>query len=160
VTLWEEVDERVLRWVFALPPTWGREKLLDLPIKHPQPVDGLDGIDSRTLAESLRRLHGFGLVDGMNDEYHDGEGYGDGWDSLRVTALGLIYLGEWPDLDLVATASAIRHVLRAAAEQAPNDEDRNALVRAAGMVGRTADGVVRDTLAEVAHASGGEIADE
>ena len=76
VTLWEEVDERVLRWVFALPPMWGREKLLDLPIKHPQPVDGLDGIDSRTLAESLRRLHGFGLVDGTNDEYDDGEGYG------------------------------------------------------------------------------------
>jgi hypothetical protein len=151
MTKWDEGDEPVLRWVFSLPPTFDTHEILEFPTSEPEPFGPVEGLDTRTATESLRRLHGYGLIDGRNSGWFGGEG----WTELRVTALGLIYLGEWPDLDLVATASMIHHLLRAAANEAP-EEERAALVRAAGIVGRTVNGVVRDTLTGVAGSAGKE----
>jgi hypothetical protein len=78
------------------------------------------------------------------------------WSRLRVTAAGLIVLGEWPDLDRVATASSLHELLRALSEDAP--EERSALRRTAGSVARTADEVLRGTAADIAGAAGEEAA--
>ena len=51
----------------------------------------------------------------------------------------------------------LHRLLNAAAEEAPAEE-RHALRRAAGVVSRTVGDVLRDTLGEVAHCGGEEIA--
>ncbi len=156
MTLWDDVDERVLRWVFSRPPSFDNMEVLDFPTRDPVAFEPLEGLDTRTLTESLLRLHGHGLIDGESGGTLGGIEH---WHSLRVTALGLVYLGEWPDLDLVARASTIHHVLRVAAEGAP-EQEQSALKRAAGVLGRTADAVVRDTITNVAGSAGAEAVDD
>jgi hypothetical protein len=65
--------------------------------------------------------------------------------------------GEWPDLDRVATAAGMHRLLRALAEDAP-EEEASALRRAAGALSRTANDVIPSTAAELAHDAGREAA--
>ncbi len=152
MTLWEDVDVRVLRWVFSLPPSFENQEVYDFPTRHPEPFDFIDGLDTLAVTKSLRRLRGHGLIEGRTGGWLEGEQ----WNTLRVTSRGLVCLGEWPDLELVATGSAIHHLLNAAAGDASEEGQQRALRRAAGVLGRTADAVVRDTLSEVAHSARGE----
>lgn len=148
-TMWQRVDERVLRWVAALPPAFSNQEIYDFPAHPPVPFAALPGLDTAEVGASLRRLADAGFIAGHAD-------YESWWD-LRFAPRGLVYLGEWPDLELVASAATLHRVLRAVAAEAPAQE-RDALVRSAGVVGRTVDAVVRDTLGEVAHAGGAETA--
>jgi hypothetical protein len=70
------------------------------------------------------------------------------WWRLRVTGLGLQVLGEWPDLDRIASAVSIRNVLVELSNDALPEEQK-ALKRAAGLLGRTSAEAVRDALAEL-----------
>lgn len=78
------------------------------------------------------------------------------WWRLRVTAVGLQVLGEWPDLDRVASAVSLRNVLLQLAGEAPQDEQKS-LKRAAGLLGRTSAAVVRDALAELSSDAAREV---
>jgi hypothetical protein len=152
VTLWDRVDELVLRWVASLPPSlafemWGLEE------RDPEPFEPIEGLRSDEVHQALERLASYGLIDGrasrsMRDTT---------WSQLRVTAPGWMVLGEWPDLDRVATAAGLHRLLTALADEAP-EEDRTAVRRAAGVIGRTADEVVRGTAADLAKALGKEAA--
>jgi hypothetical protein len=153
-TLWEHVDEPVLRWVASLPPSLEME-LHEFQLREPQPFAPIDGLDTRNVRESLHRLRSHGLIAGDESlTTHD-----ESWHKLRVTAFGWVVLGEWPDLDRVATAASIHRLLRALADEAP-EQERNPLVRAAGVVSRTADEVVRGTAADIARTIGREAAGE
>lgn len=81
------------------------------------------------------------------------------WHSLRVTAAGLIVLGEWPDLDRVTSAAGIHGLLNALADGAP-EEARSALRRTAGTVSRTAVDVITRTVTALARDVGRGAADE
>jgi hypothetical protein len=146
---WDRVDDRVLRWVATLPPAFTNQEIVELSVRPPRPFDPIPGLDTQEVGESLRRLGDAGLVSGKTE-------YGDWWE-LRLAPRGLIYLGEWPDVDLVASTVALHRLLNAAAEDAL-PEERDALRRAAGVVSRTMGDVLRDTLGEVAHRGGEEIA--
>jgi hypothetical protein len=148
-TLWERVDEPVLRWVATLPPVM-EFALVQLEIR--EPVEEIDGLDSRTVNESLRRLQSHHLIDG---EEHQTTHHST-WSKLRLTALGLIVLGEWPDLDRVASAVALRRLLLGAAEEAP-DSEKAGLRRAAGAIARVSDDVLRDVITEVAGSAGEDL---
>jgi hypothetical protein len=150
-TIWERVDEPVLRWVASLPGLTG--EMYDLEVGEAQPFEHVPGLDSAEVDASLRRLLSHGLVDGRVAAATQTSL----WSSLRVTAHGLIYLGEWPDLDRVASALSLHGLLRALAEQAGEDASP-ALRRAAGVVSRTSDDVLRGTASELAHDLGKEIA--
>lgn len=126
-TLWERVDEPVLRWAASLPPSLEME-LHTLELREPQQFAPIPGLDSRDVHESLGRLVSHRLVDGFDSPTMQSTS----WSKLRVTAFGWIVLGEWPDLDLVATAASLHRLLRALAEQAPEGE-RGPLLRAAGV---------------------------
>jgi hypothetical protein len=144
------VDQPVLRWVFGLPSTL-EHILYTLHEREPVPDDEIPGLDSREINESLHRLASHGLIDGRSAQTsHD-----TSWSQLRITAQGLRLLGEWPDLDLVASAATFHHVLRRLAEDAP-DEEKSALVRAAGSISRTADAVVQGTVNSIAGSLGKE----
>lgn len=147
-TTWQRVDEPVLRWVASLPPSLTTGEILDLSHRaETSPVEGLEPLE---VDRSLRRLLDGGFISGNGDAMNL-------WWRLRLAPRGLVYLGEWPDIELVASAATLHRVLRTLAEDAPEDE-RDAVNRAAGVVARTVDGVLRDTLAEVAHGAGEELA--
>jgi hypothetical protein len=148
LSVWDRVDERVLLWVASLPPSFTSDEILDFPSHSPPQFEPIEGLDTREVGEALRRLYDAGFIRGKNDY--------ESWFELRLGPNGLIYLGEWPDIELAASALTLHNLLRAVAEQAPVD-DRDAITRAAGVVGRTVDGVIRDTLAEVAHAAGEDL---
>jgi hypothetical protein len=150
-TIWERHDEPVLRWVASLPGL--TVEIYDLEVRDPEPFEHVPGLDSAEVDASLRRLLSYGLVDGRVAEATQTSL----WSSLRVTAQGLIILGEWPDLDRVATAASLHTILRALATDA-GDGESAALIRAAGVVSRTSDDVLRGTASELAHDLGKEIA--
>jgi hypothetical protein len=152
-TLWERVDEPVLRWVATLPSSLEME-IHELKLADPPPFEAVEGVTSRDVHESLQRLASHGLISGSESPAMQSTD----WSKLRVTAHGWIVLGEWPDLDRVASAASVHTLLRALAEEAP-EEKRQALVRAAGTVSRTTDEVVRGTLTDVARTIGREAAD-
>lgn len=151
-TLWNRVDEPVLRWVASLPSSLTVEPYR-LEVRDPEPFEPIAGLDGREVDESLRRLRSHRLVDGQS-----ADAIGNStWSSLRVTAAGLVVLGEWPDLDRVASAASLNRILRSLAESAPKAE-RSALLRAAGGVARTGDEVLRSTVSELAHDAGKDLA--
>ena len=138
-TLWERVDEPVLRWVASLPPSRTQDPFT-FPTSEPVPFQPIDGLDTREVTESLHRLWAHGLIDG-----DEGPPVGEvDWSELRLTATGLVVLGEWPDIDRSATAASVHAILARLAEAADDPEVRGFLLRAAGYAGGLADGVVQD----------------
>jgi hypothetical protein len=154
--LWTRVDEPMLRWVASLPSTLAGHSVryAVTAAEFDEAVPGITGVEAEA---SFTRLLGAGLITASDRGGTMGPQRRDILSNVRVTATGLVLLGEWPDTDRIATAAGIHHLLRAAAEQAPQGE-RSALRRAAGLVGRTADGVVRDTLMQTAGAAGEDLA--
>jgi hypothetical protein len=152
-TLWDRVDEPILAWVASLGSAMDVGTQLNLELREPEPSEDVPRLTSRDVQESLLRLRSHGLIDGR-----EAAAFGNStWTSLRVTAAGLIVMGQWPDLDRVATAASLHRLLRALSDAAPT-EDQTALRRAAGVVGRTADDVLRSTAADVAGSLGEEAA--
>lgn len=152
MTLWDRVDEPVLRWVASLAPTLAFESW-EIKERDSEPFRPIKGLRSDEVQQALERLVSHGLIDGqaarsMRDTT---------WSRLRVTARGWIVLGKWPDLDRVASAAGLHRLLTALADEAP-EEDRTAVRRAAGVIGRTADEVVRGTAADLANELGRETA--
>jgi hypothetical protein len=144
VSTWDEVDERVLRWLLDQDsnPGWdGRIKLV--VYGQPQPFQNLNGeIDSRQADEALTRLHSHGLIAGVRT----GTAMAAFWSGLRLAPRGLILLGEWPDLDRVASLEGLQAVFAGLAKQAEDAGDRTALRRTAGAIGRLGEGIVDSTI--------------
>jgi hypothetical protein len=153
-TRWERVDERVLRWVSGIPSSL-QPIVYSFEEREPVPDEDLTGLNSREVNDSLHRLLSHRLIYGRP---RPGMQHTT-WARLRITAYGLRVLGEWPDLDLVASAAALHHILRHLGEEAP-EESKGPLVRAAGVVGRTADEIVRGTATDIARTIGKEVAGE
>jgi hypothetical protein len=143
-TVWERVDEPLLRWVASLPPSLVAE-LVNLEERQPEPFPHVEGLDSRETNDGLYRLVSAGLIDGLDARSMASTT----WSRLRVTARGLIVLGEWPDLDRVISAASPTTLLRRLAEEAP-EEHKSALERTAGVLSRTADDALKGTAAEIA----------
>ncbi|HEV8452350.1 MAG TPA: hypothetical protein VGQ45_13030 [Gaiellales bacterium] len=156
-SIWSRVDEPILRWVASSLPSQLRGYRIDYPVTEADFDVSLPGISGLDAEASFTRLLGAGLIEASDRSGTMGPQRKDILADLRVTAEGLVLLGEWPDMERIATAAGIHHLLRAVADQAPEDQ-RTALRRAAGLVGRTVDGVVRDTLLETAGAAGGDLA--
>jgi len=149
-TLWDRVDGPILRWVATL----GSADRVDLELREPEPFEPIPGLTSLDVQQSLRRLRSHGLIDGT-----ESPAFGNStWMHLRVTAGGLIVLGEWPDLARVASAASLHRLLRALSDDAPK-ADQTALRQAAGVVGKYGDEVLRGAAADVAGAAAEEAAD-
>ena len=147
MTTWDRVDEPVLRWIRDdWPLKLGERHQYTFETRPPEPIPELDDLPSDELHESLRRLYEAELIDGLVAEAMGGT---TTWTNLRLTSLGLVAIGEWPDLDLIASAVGIHDVLDALADAAP-EEERSFLRRAAGTVGRLGDEIVRSTLSGIA----------
>lgn len=148
-TLWERVDEPILRWVASLGSVLDSDTQVNLELREPERFEPVPGLTSRDVQESLRRLRSHELIEGG-----EAAAFGNStWTRLRVTAAGLVVLGEWPDLDRVANAASLHRLLRALSDDAP-EADQSALRKAAGVVGKYGDEVLRGTAADVAGAAG------
>jgi hypothetical protein len=148
-TLWDRVDGPILGWVASLGSVLQSDNRVDLELREPERFEPVPSLTSRDVQQSLRRLDSYGLIEAI-----ESAAFGNSsWSRLRVTARGLIVLGEWPDLDRVANAASLHRLLRALSDDAP-DADRPALRRAAGVVARYSDEVLRGTAADLAGAAG------
>jgi hypothetical protein len=152
-TLWDRVDGPILGWVASLGSVLQSDNRVDLELREPEPFEPVPWLTSRDVQQSLMRLRSHGLIDGSELAAMQNST----WTGLRVTARGLIVLGEWPDLDRAATAAPLYRLLRALSDDAPEAE-RPALRRAAGVVARYGDEVLRGIAADVAGAAGSEAA--
>jgi hypothetical protein len=142
---WEEVDERVLRWVLERPSPLEDAEILEFALSDPPPFPAIEGLDTRQVSTALYRLASADLIAGR----YDNLGNSADWWHLRVAPLGLKVLGEWPDLERIASAVGIRELLLNLAEAA-EPEQQTTLRRAAGLVGRTSSEIVRQTIATLA----------
>jgi hypothetical protein len=144
MSTWTEIDEPALRWLLEQDsnPDWGgRIKLV--VYGQPQPFRDLDDeIDSRQADEALTRLESHGLIAGVRT----GSAMAAFWSGLRLAPRGLILLGEWPDLDRVASLEGLQAVFTGLAKQAEDAGDRTALRRTAGAIGRLGEGIVESTI--------------
>ncbi len=144
MTIWSDIDEPVLRWLVAWSddPEW-RSRMLELPVYQPEDCTDELGLslDSRQVHEALTRLRDYGLITG---ELHLTECAI--WSHLRLTADGLVLLGEWPDLDGVASFEGLQALLARLAAGVEDDDERSAVRRAVGTIGRLGKGVVDSEL--------------
>ncbi len=151
MSAWDEIDEPVLRWLLAQDsnPDW-RGRSEELP-HAPTPAPTFrDDLNSRQVDEALERLAGHGLISGQRETTN---AYAF-WIKLRLTASGLVLLGEWPDLDRVSGARGLATVLSELAGETADPEDKRALRKAAGAVTQLGEAIVTSALESV----GGELA--
>lgn len=133
MTVWTEIDEPVLRFVAAqessMPPSWRWRLQL-----RPEAVTSteIDGLGERQIDEAMLRLQSAGLVDAA--ERSETIGYAT-WSRPRVTALGSMVLGVWPDLDRVDAVEALQVSLAALADKESDPQRAGALRHAAGLLG-------------------------
>jgi hypothetical protein len=153
VTTWTEIDEPILRWFLEREedPEWtGRLHLTMRP--QPEPLPEFGGLDNMQVDAALVRLQDHMLISGERTET---TGYAR-WSWLRLRAEGLILLGEWPDLDQIASAIGLQTLIAALADDVDDAEDRRSLRQTAGAVGRLGEGVIEETIASIAiDAAGG-----
>lgn len=158
MTLWADVDERVLRWVLSLPATFDptQNPPLHLPTAAPEPapVPDLDGLDTRQVDDSMRRLQSGGLIAGKPSEWSAG----CSWMDLRVTAKGLQLFDEWPNFDQAASAIGMHLALGELAKAAPDQDTKSALERTRAVVAGMGDAVIKATLQSIAADVGGDVA--
>jgi hypothetical protein len=147
VTVWSDVDERVLLWVAEDRPAGWPSSQLTLNIRPDEASEELPGLMASQVDRALQRLADYGLI-GVATPRHETIGYAV-YSGLRVTALGHRLLGGWPDLDEISTVDALRLALEAIAEAAPAKE-RPRLRRAIGVVGEIGPAFVQRTAAAIA----------
>jgi hypothetical protein len=144
MSIWSDVDEPVLRWLLERSDDaqW-RSVMLELSLYEPEDCAGELGLslNSRQVDEALTRLHDYGLIAG-NRHLTDCAI----WSHLRLTADGLILLGEWPDPDRVASFEGLQALLARLAAEVDDNDERSAVRRAAGAIGRLGKGVVDSEL--------------
>jgi hypothetical protein len=117
--------------------------MIELPLYESEDcADELElSLGSRQVHEALTRLCDYGLIAG---KVHLTECAV--WSHLRLTADGLILLGEWPDLDRVASFEGLQALLVKLAAGVEEKDERSAVRHAAGAIGRLGKGVVESEL--------------
>jgi hypothetical protein len=157
MTRWDDVDEPVLRWLAGESSSFIHAWQLQLTIRpDPPPSDEVAGLSERQVDEALTRLGDHGLIDGNRMETI---GYSV-WSRLRVTGLGQQVLGEWPELDRLNTAEGLRLLLAKIAEQSSDADEQADYRRAVGFLTSIGDGIIDQTLMDVAGAGVDDLKDE
>jgi hypothetical protein len=159
VNEWENVDRRVLEWVATTRRVSPVERYwYELFARDDWPFDDepLADLSGKQVDEALRRLLDDNRIDGKRAAFI-GRELRTRWTNLRVTAGGLNALGEWLDLDRVATAVGVQNLLLDLAERETDPERRSLLQRAAGAAVLFANETVRGALASVVASEVGEV---
>jgi hypothetical protein len=142
VTLWASRDEPVLRYLAEHPPPDGAVWVNRM---SEQPRAGLRGL---TDAEFFRAIEMLGDAGYIVWRYSEGSGGGE-WvfTDVQVTGTGKQVLGLWPRFDALGSPGELAALLEALAYDAPTEEERTNLQRAATAVRRSAPDVLRSLMA-------------
>lgn len=153
MTTWTDIDEPVLRFLAEQPasvmPGWDWHLALRPPVDSSE----IQGLDERQIDEALFRLESVGLMDSRDRS--ETVAYAV-WYKPRVTALGSMVLGVWPDLDRVDAVESLQVSLAALAEQEPDSERQGALRRAAAMLASLSGSIATRLAADAAAQAGGD----
>jgi hypothetical protein len=131
VTLWDERDKPVLRWLVENPP---RANMLTT---HKSGTARHEGVPSLTQAQvhaSVEVLYDAGYV--ASDEPQGAGGGGVHWTHFQVTGAGKQALGLWPRFDALGSPGELADILEALARNAPTEEEASNLKRAAAAIRR------------------------
>jgi hypothetical protein len=145
---WEELEGPVLRWVLE-----SRQDQLQL-FWDRTPSEVTDALSDRQVDDALVRLERHGLIAGTR---HEASGTSF-WVGLRPTADGLRVLAEWPPVEAATMNVALARILRALADELPDEEQVTATRRAGRAVSRMSGEIVRDIATSEMRRLGGEIA--
>jgi hypothetical protein len=155
MTTWSDIDEPVLRFVAAQPPSMPPSWAWRLQLRPETiPSSEVDGLDERQIDEAMLRLQSAGLVD--VGERSETIGYAT-WSRPRVTALGSMVLGVWPDLDRIDAVEALQVSLAALAEHEPDQQRQSALRRAAGLLASLSASVAVKLVSSAADEASGDV---
>ena len=138
MTLWDERDEPVLRWLVDNPP---RANMLMTHRSATAPHDGVPSLTRAQVHRAVETLHDAGYLSSDGDQA-DGGG-GALWTRFQVTGAGKQAVGLWPRFDALGFPGELADIIDALAENAPTEEQASNLKRAAAAVRRAAPGVVR-----------------
>jgi hypothetical protein len=137
MTVWHEIDERVLLWVADVLPASFDMQLVEVSTDD-EPSEQAEGVTNRQVIEALIRLESYGLVEFWVEPQQTSSKVI--FSRPRLTAQGHQVLGDWPDLDGVTAMDTVRLALNAMAEQAP--EKASLFRRAVGIIGEIGTSVV------------------
>src|SRR2546422_5079849 len=147
--LWDEVDDRVLRWVASRPFSYAESGQVILRDDEPLPDSPeLDGLDWKQIDASLRRLEGepYEFIAGRQSPAGQ---RGTIWSKLRIRAPGLQVLDEWPDFDRIASALGMRMLLEEVAKAESDPGKKTLFQRVAGIVGKFGDRFIKTSATSV-----------
>lgn len=155
MTVWTEIDEPVLCFLAAqgssMPPSWTWQLQL-----RPETVPSteIERLDERQIDEAMLRLQSAALVD--TGQRSETIGYAT-WSRPRVTALGSMVLGVWPDLDRVDAVEALQISLSALADEEPDPQRASALRRATGLLSSLGVTIALKLVSSAAAEAAGEV---
>ena len=129
MTVWHDVDERVLLWVADDLPASMEFEMVELP-NDDEPCERVEGLTNRQVIQALQRLESYGLVAFAREP----AGANIIFTATRLTALGHQVLNEWPDLDQIDAVQGVSLALAAMAEKEAQPEKASLLRRAAGIL--------------------------
>lgn len=151
VTVWHDIDERVLAWLaYEAPPSLPAWRLT---LTTERPSEEIPGLTDGQVDDALQRLEEHELV----DTHGRAASFGGSvrYESPRLTGLGHRVLGAWPDLENITAVSAVQIALQTVAEDAPA-ESTPILRRAIGVVGEISGAIITAAVAKEAAEMGGE----
>jgi hypothetical protein len=131
VSVWEQRDEPVLRFLHDNPPDQG---ILWTNWLSEEPHADLPHVTKAEFERAVQTLHDAGYV---SWESQEGEGGGGRYrQRLFVTGRGKQVLGEWPRFDALGDPGELAAVLERLAELAPTEEEASNFRKTAGLLRR------------------------
>ena len=131
MTVWEQRDLPVLRALAALDLDSHAAQWLSMRPGSRENELGLD-LDGGDLYDSILTLGDAGYVEG---NLHMETGPSASFTGVRVTGRGHQALGEWPLFDEIASPATLAALLERLAEEAPSDDEADAMRQSARYVG-------------------------
>ena len=138
MSLWDERDEPVLRWLVENPP---RANILSTHRSVTALHDGVRSVNQAQFHRAVETLRDAGYI--ASDDPQSEGGGGVHWTRFQVTGGGKQALGLWPRFDALGSPGELADILDALAENAPTEEQASNLKRAAAAVRRAAPTVLR-----------------
>lgn len=142
MTLWTTRDEPVLRHLAEHPPYDG---VLYPETRSDQPRAGLPEVTEAAFDEAVTILHDAEYVAWGRRETEGGGGRI--YTGFQVTGAGKQQLGLWPRFDALGSPGELAALLDAVAREAPTEEERTNLERAADAVRRAGPPLIRSLAA-------------
>jgi hypothetical protein len=143
MTVWDERDEPVLRWLLENPPPGGVLRIWGISgLGHGDaPLEGIPALTQAQAYLAIETLRDAGYLASSPGEWSSQGGYT--MTQIQVTGLGKQALGLWPRFDALGSPGELAAILEGLADNAPTEEEASNLKKAARAARAAAPAVLR-----------------